>query len=126
MGTYIILLDSSSPRRTTTGSSTSTRLLATYLANLLITRTAVLVGYSLDDPDFRQLWQVIGERLGKARGWPTRSWLTRRERISPGLPDAESRSISLPGSRAKYSHVLATAFDELREYMQTHLSVQAM
>ena len=41
-------------------------LLATYLANPLITRTAVLVGgYSLDDPDFRQVWQVVGERLGK-------------------------------------------------------------
>jgi hypothetical protein len=29
--------------------------------------------------------------------------------------------ISLPGGRAKYSQVLAAAFDELREYMQTHL-----
>ena len=42
-------------------------VIATYLANLLITRTAVLIGYSLDDPDFRQVWQVVGERLGKAR-----------------------------------------------------------
>jgi hypothetical protein len=42
-------------------------LLATFLANLLITRTAVLVGYSLDDPDFRQVWQVVGERLGRSR-----------------------------------------------------------
>lgn len=42
-------------------------LLATYLANLLITRTPVLIGYSMDDPDFRQLWQIVEERLGKAR-----------------------------------------------------------
>src|SRR6266487_384457 len=42
-------------------------LLATYLANLLITRTAVLVGYSLDDPDFRQVWHVVSERLGRSR-----------------------------------------------------------
>jgi len=34
-------------------------LVATHLSNYLITRTAVLIGYSLDDPDFRQLWQVI-------------------------------------------------------------------
>ena len=40
-------------------------IIATYLANLLITRTAVLVGHSLEDPDFRHLWQVIGDRLGK-------------------------------------------------------------
>jgi uncharacterized protein YutE (UPF0331/DUF86 family) len=29
--------------------------------------------------------------------------------------------ISLPGSRSKYSQVLAETFDELREYVQTHL-----
>ena len=29
-------------------------LLSTYLANLLISRTALLIGYSLDDPDFSQ------------------------------------------------------------------------
>jgi hypothetical protein len=42
-------------------------LLATFLANLLITRTAVMIGYSLDDPDFRQVWQIVGERLGRHR-----------------------------------------------------------
>ena len=42
-------------------------LLATYLSSLLITRTAVFVGYSLNDPDFRQIWQVIADRLGKGR-----------------------------------------------------------
>ena len=30
-------------------------LIATRLANLLITKTAVLIGYSLDDPNFRQV-----------------------------------------------------------------------
>jgi hypothetical protein len=33
-------------------------LLSTYLANLLITRTAVLIGYSLDVPDFRSLCET--------------------------------------------------------------------
>jgi SIR2-like domain len=34
-------------------------LLATYLSNQLITKTAVFIGYSLEDPDFRQLWHVF-------------------------------------------------------------------
>ncbi|MDD1673208.1 MAG: SIR2 family protein [Methanomicrobiales archaeon] len=42
-------------------------LLATFLANLLITKTAVMIGYSLDDPDFRQVWQIVSERLGRSR-----------------------------------------------------------
>jgi hypothetical protein len=39
-------------------------LLATFLSSLLITRTALLIGYSASDPDFRQLWHVIKSRLG--------------------------------------------------------------
>jgi SIR2-like domain len=35
--------------------SSRTFPLATYLSNQLITKTAVFIGYSLDDPDFRQL-----------------------------------------------------------------------
>ena len=42
-------------------------LLATYLANQLITKTAVFVGYSLDDPDFRQIWHIVSDRLGRSR-----------------------------------------------------------
>ena len=38
-------------------------LIATYLANQLITKTAVFVGYSLDDPDFRQIWHLVGKDL---------------------------------------------------------------
>src|SRR5260370_19151155 len=41
--------------------------IATYLANLLITKTAVLIGFSLDDPDFRQVFRLISDRLGKSR-----------------------------------------------------------
>jgi hypothetical protein len=42
-------------------------LLATYLSNQLITKSAILIGYSLDDPDFRQIWHVVSERLGPTR-----------------------------------------------------------
>jgi SIR2-like domain len=39
----------------------------TYLSNLLITKTPLFIGYSLDDPDFRQILALVGERLGKLR-----------------------------------------------------------
>jgi len=45
----------------------SNPLMITYLANLLITRTPVFVGYSLDDPDFRQILALISDRLGPHR-----------------------------------------------------------
>ena len=96
-------------------------LLATYLANLLITRTAVLIGYSLDDPDFRQVWQVIGERLGKARRLAYAIMVDARATDIARFARRGVKVISLPGTRAKYSQVLAETFDELREYLQTHL-----
>ena len=42
-------------------------LMATYVSNLLITKTPLFIGYSLDDPDFRGIWQIINSRLGKMR-----------------------------------------------------------
>ncbi|WP_338830698.1 SIR2 family protein [Bradyrhizobium sp. 27S5] len=49
------------------GFLTNYPLIATYLANQLITKTAVFIGYSLDDPDFRQIWHLVASRLGKTR-----------------------------------------------------------
>jgi len=42
-------------------------LMATYVSGLLIVRTALFIGFSTDDPDFRQLWQVLSGRLGRLR-----------------------------------------------------------
>jgi hypothetical protein len=47
------------------GFLTRSPLIATYLSSLLIDHTPLFIGYSLDDPDFRQIWQVIKDRLGK-------------------------------------------------------------
>jgi len=40
-------------------------LICTFLANQLIIKTPLFLGYSLEDADFRQVWQVIKSRLGK-------------------------------------------------------------
>ena len=42
-------------------------LISTYIANLLITRTPLFIGYSIEDYDFRAIWQIIGSRLGGLR-----------------------------------------------------------
>ena len=96
-------------------------LLATFLANLLITRTAVLLGYSLDDPDFRQLWQIVSERLGRSR--------RTAYAIAVGLkPTDVSRFerrgvkvVNLPGGKARYAQVLTEALTELRDYWQANV-----
>lgn len=96
-------------------------LIATYLANLLITKTAVLVGYSLDDPDFRQVWAVVTQRLGK----------TRRQAyaIAVGAQPADVARfarrgvtvINLPRGKKRYGEVLAAAFTELAAYWRSRV-----
>ena len=93
-------------------------IISTYLANLLITRTAVLIGYSLDDPDFRQLWQVVRERLGKAR---RPAYALRVDAQPAEVARFERRGvrvINLPGSKASYGKILSETFEELKNYGQ--------
>lgn len=93
-------------------------LLATFVSNLLITRTAVLIGYSLEDPDFRQLWQIVGERLGRNRRTAyvitvgaKRTDVTRFERR--GI-----KVINLVAGKSNYGKVLSDAFEELYQFWQ--------
>lgn len=96
-------------------------LMATHLSNHLITRTAVLIGYSLDDPDFRQIWQVIGDRLGRLRRTAyailvgaTSSQVARFQRRGVKV-------VNLPGTKQNYGTVLAAALQELGDYWRRHV-----
>jgi hypothetical protein len=42
-------------------------IFATFLANQLITKTPLFIGYSIDDPDLRQIFKVVNERLGNTK-----------------------------------------------------------
>ena len=83
-------------------------LVSTFLANLLITKTAVLVGYSLDDPDFRKLWQVVAERLGRSRRAAYAISVDVNPTVVSRFERRGVRVIGLPGSASRYSEVLLT------------------
>lgn len=95
-------------------------LMATYLSSLLITRTLVLVGYSLSDPDFRQLWRTISDRLGRARRdayvlllKPHRFDIARYARRGVKV-------IEIPDTGSGYGASLATVFRALSNYWTEH------
>lgn len=91
-------------------------LLATYLANQLITKTAIFIGYSLDDPDFRQIWHVVTQRLGKTRRMAYTLAVGAKPADIARFERRGVKVINLPGTREKYGEVLAATFRELREY----------
>lgn len=96
-------------------------LIATYLANLLITRTAVFVGYSLDDPDFRQIWQAVSDRLGKSHRLGYAIMVDPRATDVARFERRGVKVIDLPSKRLKYGEVLARVFQELRDYLHDNL-----
>jgi hypothetical protein len=96
-------------------------LLATYLANQLITKTAVFIGYSLEDPDFRQIWHVVADRLGRTR---RKAYTIAVNAKAVDIARYERRGvkvINLPGAKDKYGEVLAATFRELREYIRDNV-----
>jgi hypothetical protein len=86
---------------------------ATHLSSLLIERLPIFIGYSLDDPDFRQLLSVLRSRLGKM--------LPLAYAITVGASAVEVaryerrgvRVLNISDSRAKYAEALMNAFREL-------------
>jgi len=40
-------------------------VISTHLASMLITKTALFIGYSLSDPDFNQIREIVKSRLGR-------------------------------------------------------------
>ena len=96
-------------------------LLATYLSNQLITKTAIFIGYSLDDPDFRQIWHIVSERLGRTRRMAYTIAVNARPADVARFERRGVKVINLPGAREKYGDVLAATFKELREYLRDNV-----
>jgi hypothetical protein len=96
-------------------------LLATYLANQLITKTAIFIGYSLDDPDFRQIWHVVTQRLGKTKRMAYTLAVNAKPADVARFERRGVKVINLPGTREKYGEVLAATFRELREYVRDNV-----
>lgn len=97
-------------------------LLATHLSSLLIGHTALFIGYSLDDPDFRQIWQVVKERLGILR---RPAYVLQVAAAANAVARYERRGVkvvNLPriGSKS-YAETLEGAMRELREYWSSQV-----
>jgi hypothetical protein len=89
-------------------------IISTYLANLLITRTPLFIGYSLEDPDFRQVWQIISNRLGDLRR-PAYVLSVGAKQVA--VNRYKRRGVNVINLNAKsYSEAFETLFEEIREY----------
>lgn len=91
-------------------------MISTYLANLFISKTTWFIGYSLDDPDLRQVFQLIKDRLGNLK---RQAYTLRINSSAQEITRFERRGvkvINIQRGAKSYSQVLEEVFNELRDY----------
>lgn len=92
-------------------------IFATYIANLFITNTMLLIGYSLDDNDFRSIWQMINSRLGSmAQPAYCITVGASTEKIAK-YKRRNIRVINLKGEPRNYKTILQNLFVEIKDYI---------
>ena len=98
-------------------------LLATFLSNLLISNTPLFIGYSLDDPDFRHIWQIIDERLGRLR---RKAYAISMSSSKSDLRRFERRNVKVITlkSNGSYNQTLTKLFSQLDEYWKLNTSTK--
>ena len=92
-------------------------VLSTYVSSLLITHTLLLIGYSLDDYDFRNLWQILNSRLGKMTRLAYCITVGATEEEIARYKRRNIRVINLPGKACEYKNILRDFFREIRRYI---------
>ena len=92
-------------------------LMVTYLTNLLITKTPLFVGYSLDDSDFRQIYKMVTDRLGSMTNTPYTIQFQCSDEDKQRYARRGVTVIDLPkiGKRT-YKETLTKAFEEVGRY----------
>lgn len=91
-------------------------VMATYLANLFISNTMLLVGYSLDDNDLRGIWQVLHNRLGKMSRPAYCITVGVSEEKKSRYQRRNIMIIDLNGDPKDYKNILRDFFVELKNY----------
>lgn len=90
---------------------------ATYIANLFITNTMLLIGYSFDDNDFRGIWQIINSRLGKMTQPAYCVMVNAPQEKIARYHRRNIRVINLDGETKNYKNILHDFFVELKDYV---------
>lgn len=95
------------------------KVLATYISNIFITKTLLLVGYSLDDYDIRTLWKIIGSRLGQLQ-IPAYVVLVGASTIEISRFERRNiKVINLPGEKKDYEIILQNFFKDIKDLIDS-------
>lgn len=95
-------------------------LLATHLASLLLTRVALLIGYSLTDSNWRQLFAALRTRLGRSQQTIYALAIDASEGDVKRFSRRGVKVINLESNGRPYEEVLFGVLEEMHEYVAVH------
>ncbi len=102
------------------------KMLCTFVSNLFITKTMLLIGYSLEDTDFRNIWTIINSHLGKMSR-PAYCILVNAQ--SPEIARFERRNvkvINIKQPKGNYKTILERLFTEIKDYKNETIDSSAI
>lgn len=100
-------------------------VISTHLSSMLITRTALFLGYSLSDPDFNHIREVVRSRLGRFQRISYIIQFNLSARKSEEMLDQHLHVINLKLKRGQtHAEVLATFFRKVQEELDTRTGAQ--
>lgn len=90
------------------------------ITHLLIHNTVLFIGYSIDDPDFRQIWNHVRILFGKYRR-PAYALLVdaSESKMSEYSQRGVTKVISLPKNEMGYGEALASEFQAISRALET-------
>lgn len=90
------------------------KVLSTFVANLFITKTLLLIGYSFDDDDVRNLRQIINSRLGRFCRPVYTIIVDATYDETDVFRQRNVKVINLPGKKTDYPAILKNLFTEIK------------
>lgn len=100
-------------------------IIATHLSAMLITRTALFIGYSLSDPDFQNIRNVVRSRLGKFERMAYIIQFDASNSDVEAMLRENLHVISIPtDSRASKDSTLAKLFSEIQKSIDARQGMQ--
>jgi|SRR5690554_2966042 len=102
-------------------------MIATYITNLFISKTVLFIGYSVDDTDIRQIFQMIKDRLGtlKRRAYTIRINASIQEINRFARRGINVINIPITSEKIDYNQVFSEIFDELENYWTKNIPINA-
>jgi len=96
-------------------------LFATFLSNQLIVKTPLFIGYSIDDPDFRQVFKVVNDRLGNSKRPAYTIKLNASHHEISKFERRGVKVINIIDKKLNYSKLFENIFTELETYWKSEI-----